>query len=253
MIILLSPSKNLHNHPKESHRFSLPRFPEETSTLIEQLRKKPVSGLQQLMDINANLAKLNAERYKEFSWPHDAKNATAAVLTFRGEVYLGLDANTFTKNQLEEADKKIRILSGLYGLLRPLDLIQPYRLEMGVELKIGKNKDLYSFWGDKITNLLNEDIRVTGTKEILNLASQEYSMSVMREQLSAPVIDVQFMENRNGKLQFLSFIAKKSRGQMARFIIENKVKKINDLRALNIYGYEYQHELSAPQKMVFVR
>ena len=138
MLILLSPSKNLHNHPKEAPRYSLPRFPAETQNLIEVLRKQKPKSLQQLMDINDKLAALNVDRYHQFSWPHNTDNATAAMHTFRGEVYLGLEANTMTKATIEEADKRIRILSGLYGLLRPLDLIQPYRLEMGVELKSGK-------------------------------------------------------------------------------------------------------------------
>lgn len=253
MLILLSPSKNLHNTPKEAHRHSLPRFPDETLQLIEILRKQKPKSLQLLMDINDKLANLNFDRYHTFTWPHNETNATAALMTFRGEVYLGLEANTMTKATIEEADKRIRILSGLYGLLRPLDLIRPYRLEMGVELKVGRNKDLYSFWGNKITNLINEDVATIKAKEIINLASQEYSHAVQFDKLSVPVVDVQFLENRNGKLQFLSFIAKRSRGMMARLIVENKIKSSKDLRESNIQGYTYNPDLSDSKKMVFVR
>src|SRR5687768_1269656 len=165
MLVLLSPSKNLHNKPNPAYRYSMPEFPEETTKLIETLRNQTPKSLQKLMDINDKLAKLNVERYHQFTWPHTPETATAAMYTFRGEVYLGLDANTLSKTQAEEADKRIRILSGLYGLLRPLDLIQPYRLEMGVELKVGKSKTLYDFWGSKITDLLNQHIIETKSKE----------------------------------------------------------------------------------------
>ncbi len=253
MLILLSPSKNLHNKPKEAHRYSLPRMPEQSEKLIEVLRKQTPRSLQKLMDINDKLAKLNVERYHQFAWPHTPDNATTAMYTFRGEVYLGLDANTLTQQEAEDADKNIRILSGLYGLLRPLDLIQPYRLEMGIELKIGKAKSLYEFWGNQITDLLSQDIAASKAKEVINLASQEYSAAINPEKLIVPMIDIQFMEDRNGKLQFLSFIAKRSRGEMARFMIQQKITKSEELKDEDINGYQYRVDLSQPNKMVFVR
>ncbi len=253
MLAILSPSKNLHNHPKESSRASLPRFPEETIALIGVLQKQTPKSLQKLMDINDKLARLNVERYQQFTWPHTKSNATAAIYTFRGEVYQGLDANSLSEKDIEESNKSIRILSGLYGLLRPLDLIQPYRLEMGVELKVGKSKTLYDFWGDKITELLNKDLAETKSKEIVNLASQEYSMAIKPDQLNATMTDIQFLEDRNGKLQFLSFNAKRSRGWMARYIVQKKIKKVADLRGFDEQGYQYREDLSGHQKLVFVR
>ena len=253
MLILLSPSKNLHNIPKKAHRYTLPRFPEETAKLIEVLRKQTPKSLQKLMDINDKLARLNVERYHQFTWPHTPDNATTAMYTFRGEVYLGLEANTMTTAEADAADKRIRILSGLYGLLKPLDLIQPYRLEMGTELKVGKAKTLYEFWGDKITDLLNQDTAESNSKEIINLASQEYSAAISTEKLQVPVIDIQFLEDRNGKLQFLSYNAKRSRGWMARYIVDQKIKKSKDLRGFDLQRYQYREELSEPKKMVFVR
>lgn len=253
VLILLSPSKNLHNHPQEAHRYSLPPFPEESLLLIQSLKKLSAASIGKLMDINENLARLNRERYHRFSWPHTPENATAAINTFRGDVYLGFDAATLSKAQMEEADKRIRILSGLYGLLRPLDLIQPYRLEMGTELKIRKAQNLYEFWGNKITQRLGHDATETKSKEIINLASQEYSRTVFPELLHVPVIDIHFLEDRNGKLQFLSFNAKRSRGWMARFIVEHKIKKSTDLQAFDLHNYTYRPELSDPKKMTFVR
>jgi cytoplasmic iron level regulating protein YaaA (DUF328/UPF0246 family) len=253
MLVILSPSKNLHNHPKKYSRSTLPRFHDETLALMKALQKQTPPSLQKLMDINEKLARVNVERYQQFTWPHSSSNATSAIFTFRGEVYQGFDANSLSEKEIEEANKRIRILSGLYGLLRPLDLIQPYRLEMGVELKIGKSKSLYDFWGDKITRLLNQDLAEIKSKEIVNLASQEYSMALMRDQLNATFTDIQFLEERNGKLQFLSFNAKRSRGWMARHIIEKKIKKVADLRGFNDHGYQFREDLSENQKLVFVR
>jgi hypothetical protein len=253
MLVLLSPSKNLHNVPMASPRYSLPRMPEESLQLIASLRKLKPADLHALMDINDQLARLNYNRYQAFTWPHTGENATAAIYTFRGEVYQGFDANTMTKAQAEQADKYVRILSGLYGVLRPLDLIQPYRLEMSTELKTGKAKNIYQYWGHKITDLLNADIEATKSKEVINLASQEYMAAVQVADLKAPVIDIQFLEDRNGKLQFLSYNAKRSRGWMARYIVDHKIKKSSQLKGFDLQGYSYREELSDPKKMVFVR
>lgn len=253
MIALLSPSKNLHNLPAKAHRYSLPRFPEQSEKLINSLIKLKQSELQELMQINEKLANLNYQRYRSYQWPHTDENATASIYTFRGEVYLGFDANTMTKAQAERADKSVRILSGLYGLLRPLDLIQPYRLEMGSSLKIGRSKDLYMFWGDQITNLLNADIAETKSKAIINLASKEYMAAVHTEKLNVPVVDIHFLEDRNGQLKFLSYNAKRSRGWMARHIVDQNIKTVSALRGFNLHGYGYREDLSEANKMVFVR
>ncbi len=253
MIALLSPSKNLHNIPQQAHRYTLPRMPEESALLIASLQKFKPDQIQDLMDINDKLANLNFSRYHTYSWPHTPENGTASIYTFRGEVYQGFDANTMKKAQAEQADKYVRILSGLYGVLRPLDLIQPYRLEMSTELKTGKAKNLYQFWGQKITELLNEDIEATKSKEVINLASQEYMAAVDLSVLKAPVIDIQFLEDRNGKLQFLSYNAKRSRGWMARYIVDHKINKSIALKGFDVQGYSYREELSDLKKMVFVR
>lgn len=236
-----------------AHRHSLSRMPEQTEQLITALRKLSPDDLREMMGINENLARLNVNRYTSWTWPHTPENATAAIYTFRGEVYQGFDANTMTPAQAELADTRIRILSGLYGVLRPLDLIQPYRLEMGTELKVARQKNLYGFWGNRITDLLNQDIAATKSKVVINLASQEYMLAVKTDAISVPVIDVQFLEDRNGKLQFLSYNAKRSRGWMARYIVGQKITKVNDLRGFDLQGYTFREALSDPKKMVFVR
>ncbi len=253
MIALLSPSKNLHNEPLEAHRTSLPRFPEESSQLIKTLSKFKPADIRDLMHVNEKIALLNYNRYHTYHWPHTPEDATAAIYTFRGEVYLGFEAGTMTKAQVERADKHVRILSGLYGLLRPLDLMQPYRLEMGTNLKVGRKKDLYSFWGDKITQLLNEDIAETKSKVIINLASQEYMNVIDRTKLIVPVVDIQFLEDRDGKLKFLSYNAKRSRGWMARYIVDEKIKTVSALKGFNLHGYGFREDLSDTDKLVFVR
>jgi hypothetical protein len=253
MLVLLSPSKNLHAKPVTAHRTTLPRLPEDSQALIDALRKLKPGAVGELMDINEKLAGLNAARYQAWHWPHTSDNATAAIYTFSGDVYQGFEAQTMTKAQAEQADKTVRILSGLYGVLRPLDLIQPYRLEMGTSLKVGRTKDLYGFWNDRITSLLKQDLQETGAKEVINLASQEYTRAVDFDALGVPVIDVQFLEDRNGKLQFLSYNAKRSRGWMARYIVDRKVKKSKDLRGFDVQGYGFREDLSDDRKLVFVR
>lgn len=205
------------------------------------------------MHINEKLARLNYNRYRAYQWPHTIEDATTAIYTFRGEVYLGFEANSLTKAQADRADKHVRILSGLYGLLKPLDLIQPYRLEMGSALKVGRTKELYSFWGNQITDLLNADIAETKSKVVINLASKEYIAAINTQKLSSPVIDIHFLEDRDGKLKFLSFNAKRSRGWMARYIVDQKVKTLSALSGFNLHGYAYRKDLSEPNKMVFVR
>lgn len=253
MLVLLSPSKNLHNLPHGAHRYSEPRMGTEATALIQTLKKLTPAALRELMDINEQLSRLNHHRYHAFTWPHTPDTATAAIYTFRGEVYQGFDANSMTRAQAEQADKQIRILSGLYGVLRPLDMIQPYRLEMGTTLSIQKAKNLYAFWGTKISELLREDIVASKSKEVINLASQEYMASVDAAILGVPVIDIQFLEDRNGKLQFLSYNAKRSRGWMARYIVNHKISKSTALKGFNEQGYSYREELSDLKKMVFVR
>lgn len=253
MLVVLSPSKNLHKAPASVPGESAIRFPEETNQLIQTLQKQKIKDLQKLMDINEKLAALNAERYQAFSLPHTTENATPAITTFSGDVYQGLQAESLSKKDLLNAQKTIRILSGLYGILKPFDLIQPYRLEMGTSLHVARKKSLYAFWGDKITDLLIQDIEESKSKELINLASQEYMQAISNSKLPVPVIEISFLEDRNGKLQFLSYNAKRSRGWMARYIVQHGIKRSKDLQSFTEEGYTFRGDLSTADKLVFVR
>lgn len=251
MIILLSPAKTLDYSPTEIKEFHQPRFSDEAQTLVKKLKKSSVGGLQALMGISEKLAKENVNRYKTFSEEFTTENAKQAALAFKGDVYLGLEANTFKKNDLKFADKHLRILSGLYGLLRPLDLMQPYRLEMGTSLKVGRKKNLYEFWGSQITDLINNDLSESKSKLILNLASKEYFKSVRVDELDAPVLNIHFQENRGGKYKVIAFNAKKARGRMAHLVIKERIKDPEELKGLEVNGYRYNQKLSSPGNWSF--
>ena len=219
MIAIVSPAKTLDFSPYEIDTLSSPRLLEHSDRLVSILRKKRVKSLMQLMDISENLASENYERYQAYAPPFTVENAKPAVLAFKGDVYLGLDADSFTPAELAYAQDHLRILSGLYGLLRPLDLIQAYRLEMGTALKNRRGKNLYEFWGERITKLLQEDLAAGNHQYLVNLASKEYFKSIQPALLGVPVIDIHFKERRNGVLKVISFNAKKARGAMTRALI----------------------------------
>jgi len=244
MLLVLSPAKTLDYSPTEMETFHQPRFPEATQDLVKKLKKSSVGKLQALMGISEKLAKLNVDRYKAFSEEFTTENAKQAALAFKGDVYLGLQAETFNKNDFKFADKHLRILSGLYGLLRPLDLMQPHRLEMGTSLKMGRKKNLYEFWGDRITTLINEDLAESKSKVLLNLASVEYFKAINTELLQAPILNIHFRENRKGAYKVISFNAKKARGKMANLVIKERLKKAEDLKSLVVNDYVYNEELS---------
>lgn len=253
MKILLSPAKSLDFETKlPSDKFSEPVFIKEAEKLNTILKKKSKKQLQELMDISDQLAELNLQRYQDFSVPFNKENARPAVYAFSGDVYVGLDAYTIPKNKIDKLQDTVRILSGFYGLLKPLDLIQPYRLEMGTDLKVNRSKNLYEFWGDKITDVLNDE---TSEDEIvLNLASNEYYKSVNTKKLNGKVINPVFKDFKNGKLKIISFFAKKARGSMARYVVENNIKNAQDLLKFNVDGYSYSEiETKNKNTPVFVR
>lgn len=207
----------------------------------------------QLMDISDKLAKQNVLRYKAFNKSHTAENSKPALLTFKGDVYLGLKADSFDDSDLNFAQDHIRILSGLYGILRPLDLMQEYRLEMGTELTTSRGKNLYEFWGDKITKALNDSIKTQKEEYVINLASQEYWKAVQPKKLKAKVIQVDFHEERDGKISFVSFNAKKARGMMCHFIIKNRLSSPESLKAFDYDGYYFSEHLSGPDHFRFLK
>ncbi|MCG8328212.1 MAG: peroxide stress protein YaaA [Chitinophagales bacterium] len=253
MILLVSPAKTLDFSERHGRDNTQPRLLEQSQELVDILKVKSTNSLKKLMNISETLADLNYQRYQEYHTPFNTENAKQAVLAFKGDVYTGLGAEDFNEEDLDFAQDHFRILSGLYGLLRPKDLIQPYRLEMGTKLKSKKGKNLYEYWGDKITNLLNEDLRATGGKYVINLASIEYFSAVQPDQLEAELYDIQFKEKRNGKYKIISFFAKKARGMMSRYAIVNRISHPSELKAFDEDNYEFNEELSEGNTFVFTR
>lgn len=253
MIVLLSPAKTLDEQAASMPEATLPRLRDQSAKLVGTLRGKSVRQLQKLMGISEKLATLNVERYQSYTDSFTEENAKPAALMFKGDVYMGLEADTFSESEMRFAQQHLRILSGLYGVLRPLDLIQPYRLEMGTKLRLGRRKNLYEFWNTTITELLNEDLANSGNNEVVNLASQEYFHAVKKDQLQGDLIHIHFKENRNGTLKVISFNAKKARGRMAQLIVKEGITQATDLQALTVDGYAYQAEGSTAQEWLFVK
>jgi cytoplasmic iron level regulating protein YaaA (DUF328/UPF0246 family) len=254
MLAVISPAKRLDfTAPWTTARQTLPAFQEESQQLIEILRDKSPADIAGLMKLSSNLADLNYERYASWCPEFTRNNAKPAALAFRGDVYLGLDADTLSNHDLAWAQKHLRILSGLHGLLRPLDLIQPYRLEMGTQLKTRAGKDLYAFWGDKITNALNESLREQRQPLMVNLASNEYFAAICPQAIEGRIITPSFKDLKNGRYKFLSFYAKRARGLMARYIITNRVSTLKALREFSEEGYYFCEAQSRGDNWVFLR
>ena len=253
MIVLISPAKSLNEAPVDYHDHSTPRMLEESQVLIDVLKKKSANSLKKLMGVSDKIAELNAERFRQFETPFTPDNAKPAIFTFSGDVYLGLQAGTFSEEELNFAQHHLRILSGLYGLLKPMDLMQPYRLEMGLPLKNRRKKNLYEFWDTKITELLNQDLEENKDNIVLNLDSQEYFRSIKPGALKGRIVTVNFKENRNGQYKIISFNAKKARGTMARQIILNRLNDPGQLKSLEIDGYLYNDSMSNATEMLFTK
>jgi cytoplasmic iron level regulating protein YaaA (DUF328/UPF0246 family) len=251
MLILLSPAKTLADDPRPVAS-TQPRMLAQTEELVHQLRDYSPEQLGELMSISEKLADLNHERYQTFTTPFTVDNASAALQTFKGDVYQGLEAADFNDRELELANKQIRILSGLYGLLRPSDLMQAYRLEMGTKLATDKGKDLYAFWGDSITDQLNADLAEDKSKLVLNLASQEYFKSLQPERIEGRILNIHFKELRQGKYRVITFNAKKARGKMARLITLEGITTADPLKELVVNDYTYNEDLSTENDWVYV-
>ncbi|RRJ85399.1 peroxide stress protein YaaA [Aestuariirhabdus litorea] len=254
MLILLSPAKTLDfDTPSITDHYSTPLFLERSQQLIDELRSLTPDAVSQLMKISDKLAALNVARFASWHQPFTPDNAKQAVLAFQGDVYTGLDAETLSEEGLGFAQKHIRILSGLYGLLKPLDLMQPYRLEMGTRFANSGGKDLYAFWGSTLTEQLNLEFREQEMSELINLASNEYYKSVQPRQINARIVTPVFKDLKNGQYKIISFYAKKARGLMARFIIDQRIDNANALKGFDYAGYEYNPDLSRGDEWVFTR
>jgi cytoplasmic iron level regulating protein YaaA (DUF328/UPF0246 family) len=254
MLFLLSPAKTLdYESPLPAVPHTLPAFAEDSARLIEVLRRKNPADIASLMSISDPLAALNVARYQAWSPTFTARNARQAVLAFDGDVYDGLQARQLGMADLEWAQQHLRILSGLYGVLRPLDWMQPYRLEMGTALKVGTAANLYQYWGSRIAEHLNAQLAADKTPVVINLASQEYFRAVDRQVLKARVIDCVFEEWRPGGWKIISFSAKKARGLMARYAITKRVETPRKLEHFNLEGYAFDPAASHPERLVFRR
>ncbi len=254
MLALISPAKTLDYQstlPTDEH--TLPRLLQESQQLIDVSRKLSASQIASLMSVSEKIANLNVERFRDWDSDFDLSNARQAIFAFKGDVYTGLDAYHLDEKDFKFAQKHLRMLSGLYGLLRPLDLMMPYRLEMGTRLENPRGHNLYEFWGDIITNLINEDLEQAGSNVLVNIASDEYYKSVKESKIKAEIIKPVFLDQKNGKYKVISFYAKKARGLMARFIIENQLSSIEDLKSFNTDGYYFDAASSLAGELVFKR
>lgn len=254
MLIVISPAKSLDfKIPPVISDYTVPEFLTESEKLIGRLKTLSPKKISDLMGISADLGELNFKRFQEWHLPFNPENAKQAIFAFNGDVYQGLNATTLSKEKLMLAQSKLRILSGLYGVLKPLDLMQPYRLEMGTKLKYYKSKDLYAFWNPLITKKINEAVSESGTKVLVNLASNEYFKSIDKKKLKAEIATPDFKEFKNGSYKMISFFAKRARGLMSRFIIENNISDPSDLLAFEAEGYTFNSRLSTPGNPVFTR
>ena len=253
MLIVLSPAKRLDfAEPPADLPASQPRLRDDTATLLKTARRQTQAELRRLMGISDDLAKLNQARFKAFD-PEATDVGVQAALAFAGDVYQGLDARSLSHDDLNWAQDRLRILSGLYGLLRPLDRIQPYRLEMGTRLKTRRGASLYDFWGDRISKQLNADAEGHAEPVLINLASQEYFGAVDARALKLPVITCHFREGAPGETRIISFFAKRARGTMARWIVENRIEQSRDLKRFDRDGYAFNADLSTQMDWVFTR
>lgn len=254
MMILLSPSKTLEMEGTTPiKKPTQPELLEDTQALISITRSLSARDLQSLMDISDKLATLNAARFKAFQLPFTPANAKPALFAFHGDVYDGLDAPSFSPSDLTYAQQHLRILSGLYGLLKPFDLMQAYRLEMGIALSNPRGKNLYQFWGDRLTNLLNQHAKKARCRHIVNLASQEYAAAIQPKALALPLIAPVFKEKKGNQLKVIGLLAKRARGRMAAWIIRNRVESADELRAFDLDGYQYDAALSTEAEITFTR
>lgn len=254
MLTIISPAKTLdYQSPLITSDYSKPQFMPETQQLVEVCKKLSANELAKLMSISPKLAEVNYQRFQDWHANFTPNNARQAILAFKGDVYEGLHVEDFTDKDLSFAQSHLRILSGLYGVLRPLDLIQPYRLEMGIRLKNGHNSNLYQFWGDKLTDYLNKELAQSATPTLINLASNEYFKAIKAKQLKASIIQPVFLDKSKDEFKVISFYAKKARGLMSRFIIKNNINQSNDIKSFNLEGYQFDSKRSTELEWFFIR
>ncbi len=254
MLIAISPAKKLdYTSPSPIADFTQPMHLERAAELIDIMRQKDSFEIADLMKLSMSLADLNMQRFQDWSTPFTPENAKQALFAFHGDVYQGLDATSLTSDDIAYSQDHLCILSGLYGLLRPLDLMQAYRLEMGTRLNTDKGRNLYQFWGDTITNSINDRLAAQDDDILINLASNEYFSSINRNKVKGRIITPLFKELRQGKYRIISFNAKKARGFMSRFIIENRISNPEEIKSFDVAEYQFNEELSSAEEYTFTR
>ncbi len=253
MIIVISPSKTLDLSNNQFQTYTLPRQLEQSQSLIDTVKQLSTAELSSLMKISDKLSQLNWQRYKDFNTPFSLSNAKQALLTFKGDVYAGIDSDHYNSEDFEFAQQHLRILSGLYGALRPLDLIQAYRLEMGTRLPNKQGKNLYEFWGSQVTELINQDFANSVSPTLINLASNEYFKVIKPKLLNAKILTLAFKENKAGVYKTIGIHAKRARGLMTNFIIKNRLTETEGIKAFALEGYYFNLALSSDKEWVFCR
>ena len=254
MLIVISPAKTLDFETQPvTKQFSQPELLDHSESLINVLTTKSPADIESLMKISPKLSELNVERFHNWSQPFKPSNAKPALLAFKGDVYTGLDAETFSEDEFSYAQSHLRILSGLYGVLKPLDLIQAYRLEMGTRLENPNGKNLYEFWGNEITNKINDQLKSIDSDILLNLASNEYFKSIKKKDINGDIVTPVFKDWKNGQYKMISFYAKKARGLMSAWVIKNQVNDLNSLTKFDVDGYQYSANDSDALNPVYLR
>ncbi len=254
MLIVISPSKGQDfETPAPVTDYSLPQRLDDSLILNQEARQLEVDTIRELMQVSENIAQLNYDRFQHFSTPFTLENAKQALFAFKGDVYSGISAVQFSKDDIQYAQDHLRMLSGLYGALKPLDLIQPYRLEMKTKLKNPRGDNLYQFWGDRITQDLNDELEKQQEKTLINLASNEYFKAVKLKLLNGRLLNINFKEEKNGKARVIAIFAKRARGMMADYIIRNRIEHSEDIKGFDMAGYRYSDAMSDDRQWTFVR
>ena len=254
MLIVVSPAKTLdYESALPTEEFTEPGLLDKSQLLINRLRDFSALDLSELQHVSSKIAELNFERNHQWETPFSPDNARQAMFAFKGDVYAGLDAYSMSEKNLKFAQDHLRILSGLYGLLRPLDLMRPYRLEMGTKLSTSQGKNLYEFWGMQITDAINAQLAELGAESLINLASNEYFKAIKAKNINARIITPQFKEYKNGEYKMIGFYAKKARGLMTRYIIDNELTRAEDIQSFDVEGYQFKPAMSDGNNWVYTR
>lgn len=253
MLILISPAKTLKTDLHATEDSTIPVLLNKSKSIVAVLKQYKPAQLSELMGISAKLAQLNYERYQQWKSPYNDKVSFNAIFAFRGEVFKGIDIDSFSEKELEYTNEHLRILSGLYGILKPMDAILPYRLEMGTKLKLKENNNLYQYWGNHITTSINKHLSKFDEDTLINLASEEYFKSINQKMLKANIITPVFKEHKNGKYKVISIFAKKARGKMTRFILKHRINDPIDIKHFTENGYYFSDKLSTESQFTFIR